>query len=173
MSPQFGEALTRWAVRLAVACYLARVLIDVAGLSNGRWQGVARRLWTAGAGLYLLHVAAAFHFFHGWSHADAWRFTAEQTRAVTGLDWGGGLYVNYAFTVVWLADVLAWWRIGTEHPRRCRRVYWAVQAIFAFMVFNATAVFGPPFWRWIAAAVAVLLAGAYASRRARRTDQSE
>ena len=173
MPPELGEALTHWTVRMAIACYLARVLIDVAGLSSERWQRVARRLWTAGAALYLLHVAAAFQFFHDWSHADARRFTARQTEDVTGLDWGGGLYVNYAFTAVWLADVLAWWRIGLEYPRRCRRVYWVTQVIFAFMVFNATVVFGPPFWKWVAAAVALLLADAYASRRARRTARPE
>ena len=173
MSPELGEALTQWTIRLAIACYLARVLIDVARLSAERWQGTARRLWTAGAGLYVLHVAAAFHFVHGWSHADAFRFTADQTQAVTGLDWGGGLYVNYAFTAVWLADVLAWWRIGTDYPRRWRRVYRAIQALFAFMVINATVVFGPPFWKWVAAAAALLLADAYASRRARSTERPD
>ena len=167
MSPEVGEILTAWTIRLAVGSYLARVLIDVSGGSDERSQRLARNLWTAGCALYLLHVAAAFHFFHGWSHAHAWRFTAEQTRAVIGLDWGGGLYVNHAFTALWVADVLAWWRSGTAYPRKRRRIYWTVQTIFAFMVLNATVVFGPPIWKWVAAAVCVLLAGSYLSRRAR------
>ena len=37
--------------------------------------------------------------------------SARQTAEVFGLDWGGGLYVNYAFTAAWVADV-AWRKPG-------------------------------------------------------------
>jgi hypothetical protein len=35
--------------------------------------------------------------------------------------------------------------------------YWVVQAIFGFMMFNATIVFGPAFWKWVAAAALVVI----------------
>ena len=161
---EFGEALTRWTVRLAVACYFGRLLIDVAAPSHERWQRVSRRLWTIGCGAYLMHVAAAFHFFHGWSHAAAWRSTARQTGELFGLDWGGGLYVNYLFTAVWIGDASAWWFLGLSYPRRWRRVYRALQGFFAFIAFNATVVFGPHFWKWAAAAGIIALGAASAAR---------
>lgn len=78
-----------------------------------------------------------------------------------GLDWGGGLYFNYAMTLIWAADVVLWWGRGVGHETEARGLYWTVQLFFAFMMFNATIVFGPPFWKWVAAAVgaALLVAG--------------
>ncbi|MEI8022201.1 MAG: hypothetical protein WCH39_28585 [Schlesneria sp.] len=46
--------------------------------------------------------------------------------------------------VLWLADTFFWWR-DLSWPRH-RRIYWAVQSVFAFLMFQATAIFGPPFW---------------------------
>ena len=161
-----GELLTRWTVRAAVGFYLARLLLDAAPVSASSAR-VGRLLWTAGCVCYLAHVAAAFHVFHGWSHADALRFTAEQTERTVGLAWGGGLYFNYAFTLLWLTDAGAWWLLGRDYPRRHRATYWVVQGVFAFMVFNATVVFGPAFWRWVAALFAAVLAGVLLWRRPR------
>jgi hypothetical protein len=148
-----GEALTRWSVRLAVACYLGRVGLDL-GVWPTRFKSArirrARWLWTAGCVFYLVHVLCAFAFFHAWSHERAYRHTASQTAAVTGIEWGGGLYINYAVTAIWIFDVCAWWIGGPPWPYG-RRIYcWTLHAIFAFIVFNATVVFGPPFWRRIA-----------------------
>lgn len=167
---EFGEALTRWTVRLAVACYFGRVLIDAAAQFHERWQRVGRRLWTVGCGVYLAHVAAAFHYFHDRSHAAAWRSTSRQTAELFGIDWGGGLYVNYLFTAVWIGDALAWWLLGLSYPQRWRRVSWAVQGFFAVIVFNATVVFGPAFWKWVAAAGIVALGAASFRRFLRKGD---
>jgi hypothetical protein len=60
-----------------------------------------------------------------------------------------------------------WWRRAVRHQQTPRAVFWSVHALFAFMLFNATVVFGPPFWRWIVAfAVIALLAGRVLTRRA-------
>ena len=61
--------------------------------------------------------------------------------------------MNYLFIGVWMGDVMAWWWMGDAYPER-RQIYWTVQAVFAFMMVNATVVFGPPFWRWVALAIA-------------------
>lgn len=144
-----GELLTRWTVRLVVACYLARLFVDAGSHARQR-ENAARWFWTAGCGLYLVHVACAFHFYHGWSHSAAWEHTARRTAELTGLHWGGGLLVNYAFTLVWLGDVVLWWRRPEAHRQRSRRLTWVLQAFMAFIIFNATVVFGPPFWKWAA-----------------------
>src|SRR5262245_656128 len=89
-----GEFLTRWTVRIAVVLYVAALL---SRRFSWRW---ARGAWTAGCVLYLLHVVAAFHYYHHWSHDAAYESTARQTADVVGVHWGGGLYVNYAFTLV-------------------------------------------------------------------------
>lgn len=159
MEMNFGDALTHWSVRLAIGCYLARAFLDLRSgrpFGFGGYRTKARWFWTCGCALYVVHVVSAFGFFHDWSHALAYRHTAEQTAAVTGIRWGGGLYVNYLFTAYWLLDVAAWWCRGVHGPYRSPVYFCTLHAVFAFMVINSTVVFGPPVWTWIALAVLVL-----------------
>src|SRR5689334_13509938 len=92
-------------------CYATTVVLRLAAPQHRR---TARLTWTLGCALFLAHVAAAFGFFHGWSHAHAYAETARQTRDRFGLDWGGGLYFNYLFTVLWVADAAYWWTAGVD-----------------------------------------------------------
>ncbi len=152
-----GELLTRWTVRIALAFYVASLA------SRGYVPRWSRLAWTAGCVTYLLHVACAFHYFHHWSHDEAFMFTAEQTANVTGLDWGGGLYVNYAFTFVWLFDAAWWWAGMDGYRTRPRWIEWLVQGFLGFIAFNATVVFAEGFSRWFGIAACVLLAVIYIS----------
>ncbi|HEX6986728.1 MAG TPA: hypothetical protein VF170_15210 [Planctomycetaceae bacterium] len=161
-----GLMLVRWTVRLAVACYAVRALADAADLGSLRLR---RGVWTVGLLFYVAHVVAAFHFVHRWSHVAAWEETARQTAAVTGWDSGAGLWANYAFTLLWFGDVVAWWAAGPDYPLRFRRAFVTVQTVFAFIVFNATAVFGPAYWRPAAVAFGLTLAAALAVRVKRRS----
>jgi hypothetical protein len=148
---EVGELLTRWTVRVALAFY-------VAGLASRcfspRWS---RPAWTAGCVCYLLHVACAFEYYHHWSHADAYEFTARQTAAVVGLDWGGGLYANYAFTLLWLADVVWWWLRHASYLSRPRWIDVVVHGYLGFIAFNATVVFAQGWSRWFGIAACVVL----------------
>ncbi|MBT6495792.1 MAG: hypothetical protein HOL01_14685, partial [Planctomycetaceae bacterium] len=144
-----GELLTIWTVRLAVGCYLGRYLLDAMPAADNRRQRQSRWLWTVGCLLYLMHVVCAFAFFHDWSHDRAYAHTASQTQEVIGWNWGGGLYVNYLFTIVWIADVIRQWNCIGNGTRSSRLPDLAMQSLIAFMVINATIVFGPPFWKWI------------------------
>ena len=65
--------------------------------------------WLAGVLLLAVHIAMAMAIVHGWSHASAVAATARATNAVFGVDWGGGVYANYLFLIVWAAET-AWWR---------------------------------------------------------------
>jgi len=97
-----GDLLTRWTVRLAVALYLVSLLLRLRAGGRHARLAAARLSWTGGCFAFLAHVAAAFHFAHHWSHGAALAATAERTAEVVGWHWGGGLYANYAFALVWL-----------------------------------------------------------------------
>src|ERR1700752_1372958 len=85
---------------------LAGLVAGEAGKTRGRRSGREPRwAWPASCtGLVALvaHMLVAMGARHGWSHEAALAETARQTAAVYGLDWGGGLYVNYLFAGLWL-----------------------------------------------------------------------
>lgn len=86
-----------------------------------RSDGFAGRFnWTLGCLLSLLHIAVAFHLGHGWSHQAAW----EHTRQVGG--YGDGIFVNYAFALVWLADVVWVWALPGSYLARSRWLNWTI-----------------------------------------------
>ncbi len=121
----------------------------------------ARLLWTAGCAAYLAHVAAAFHFEHGWSHASAWDHTARRTQEMTSWHWGGGLLVNYLFTLLWTADAVWWWAGARSYQARPAWVTASLHAFMLFVIFNATVVFGAGVIRWSGLAGMLLLAAAW------------
>jgi hypothetical protein len=105
--------------------------------------------WTFGCVSVLIHVVCAFHYYHNWSHAAAYRETARQTLEVTGFDWGGGLFINYALVAGWIIDVV-WWRRGLDAYRN--RPAWLSatwHGFLIFIIFNATVVFKTGPLRWI------------------------
>lgn len=157
MSVEFGEFALRWTVRAAVAAYLVRVVVDLGGRRSPRMLSLARWAWTAGAVLLLIHTLLAYGVRHGWSHEEAWQHNVEQTAATTGWAWGGGLFLNHALLVWWVFDALAWWRHGLRSPDEHPLLRGGMHATFAFMILNATVVFGPPIWRPIGAAVGLVL----------------
>jgi len=139
-----GEILVHWTARIAVACYVARLICDTSRNKGTHSQKRARCWWTIGCVAFLLHVMSAFHFIHHWNHAAAFESTAKRTAEMTGWNSGFGLYVNEAFLLLWLTDTFLWWQ-DLFWPRH-RRIYWLVQSVFAFLMLQATAIFGPPFW---------------------------
>jgi hypothetical protein len=153
----WGDLLTRWTVRLALSLYVASLVLRLTSrrpppLAAARWA------WTLGCGLYLLHVLCAFHFFHHWSQEAAYAATAQQTATLVGLNWGGGLYINYVFTLVWLVDAVWWWS-PPVYLQRPWWVEWPVQGFLAFIAFNSTVVFATGAVRWAGAAASMLLLG--------------
>lgn len=150
------DAIIRWTARLAVACYAGRLFCDASGKGHVTAQQTGRWFWTIGCVLYLLHVIAAFHFLHGWSHAAAFEHVRRRTLHDIGWDSGIGIYINEGFTILWVIDTCLWWR-RLEWPER-RLPYWIVQTSFAFLMFQSTAVFGPRFWIPIASVLVLSLA---------------
>ena len=145
---------------VATTIWIALILY-VAG-EYGRTRRVAaawaRPVWLLGAFVYLLHVAAAFDIHHGWSHAAAYDYTAARTDALLGLAWGGGLWVNYAFTVIWVAEG-AWWRfLPAYHAGRAPAWTTAIRCVFLFMIANGAVIFASSPRRYLGIGILVALA---------------
>lgn len=152
-----GEQLVYATARAAMAFYFAtlfvRLLVDDAARRT-TWR---RRLGTVGVLIYLWHVAAAFHFVHRWSHADALAATARRTAEETGFASGVGLYFNYLFTLVWNVDVAWQWLAPSSYANRSRVNSWLIDGFMFFMVVNAVVVFGHGPTRWLGLAACVVL----------------
>jgi hypothetical protein len=91
--------------------------------------------------LTIVHAVAVFHYIHHWSQEEALAHTARQTAALVGLDWGGGLYVNYAFISLWAGDAALWWRDRSSYEARSVASRDILLAIFVFMFVNGGIVF--------------------------------
>jgi len=137
--------LSAW---IALTCYALCValLARERSAASSRWP---RRLWTAGAVFYLLHVASAFGVFYEWSHTVAVEDVRRRSRDLTGLEAGWGLYLNYAFGVVWAFEAFRWLRLG-DAPYRNRPAWQfvALHGFFLFLLINGAFVFvaGPSRW---------------------------
>ena len=128
---------TIWTARITVFLYLTGMGLRL----TGNRPRLAKAVWTIGFLMLIAHVAAAFHFIHHWSHTAAWVRTAEQTEQRLGWYCGGGIWFNYLFLVIWGIDVLLLWS-----KIRPSKVLTIMQTYLAFIVVNATAVFGPIWW---------------------------
>ena len=144
-----GELLTRITIWITMIAFAVGSATFALSQKKVNWDSTARWAWTAACLSLLAHVASAFTFFHGWSQDHAYRETARQTQEAFGLDWGGGLYVNYALLVLWTTDVIWWWLVGLEkYRRRPLALVLVWQALLIFIFFNATFVFATGFVRW-------------------------
>lgn len=141
-----------WTIRIACVWYVAAL----AALLVHR-PVLGRLGWTIGCGCYVAHVWAAFEFQHHWSHAHAVAETARQTGELFGVYWGGGVWFNYLFSVIWVADVAWWWTDARSYSRRTGWIGYAVHGYLAFMFFNGAVVFARGATRLVSGVAAVLL----------------
>ena len=153
-----GELFTRILVWIALLCYSVAAVTFL--VRRQHLRSLARWCWTLGLFAYLGHVAAAFHYYYQWSHDLGIAETARQTRELTGKDSGAGLYLNYFFTLVWIADTAYWWVVGLSgYARRSGWIDWIIHGFFVLMVVNGAVVFARGPVRWLGAAILLLLLG--------------
>jgi hypothetical protein len=122
----------------------AAVFVTIAGsvLAWAAGEGVpSRGAWSLGAFLAVAHALLAFAVFYGWSHTVAREATARQAAALTGLNFEGGIYVNYVFLMVWLGDALWWWLAPRSHDARPNWVSVAIRGFIFFIILNGAVVF--------------------------------
>jgi hypothetical protein len=151
------DALLYATIWLAVVAWAAAEVLR----RGGGARPAARLVWTAGAALLAVHTAIAFDSRHGWSHDAAYASTAMQSAALTGVAAGWGLYLNYAFVIIWLADAAWWWAAPAAYERRSRAADRARFAFFFFMMVNGAVVFAVSRMRWVGV---VCVAAALAAR---------
>jgi hypothetical protein len=111
-----------------------------------------------GCAALLAHFVFAFDFYHAWSHQSAYVETARQTAEVFAINWGGGLFINYAVAALWTADVAWWWLAGMNSY--LQRRWWLTllwHGFLIFIIFNATVVFKHGLVRWIGLSVCLSL----------------
>lgn len=162
-TPNLGDDLTRYTVRLALLYYavaaalMLRLRPDEWLASAGRGR-LTRWCWTLGWAAYLVHLGMAFHFYHGWSHRNA----VEHVEQVSGF--GPGIFVSHTYTLVWTLDVCWWWRRPGSYARRAAWVGWALHGFLAFIIFCATVVYEQGFIRWAGVALFVVLGALFAAR---------
>lgn len=152
-----GAWLTKAAVWLALLAYAIGAGLMLCARARPGWHAIARQVWTVGCVFFLAHVVCAFAFYHGWSHAAAYRETARQTAEMTGVRSGGGLFLNYLFAAAWLGDVVWWWLAPQSFARRSRRLTTLGHGFFFFMVFNGAVVFGAGPVRWFGVVIGSIL----------------
>jgi hypothetical protein len=162
-----GELLTRWTVRVALLGYVLALALCI----RGQALPAARLAWTAGYLAFLIHVVCAFQYYHHWSHLDAYETTAQRTAQVAGFAWGGGLYLNYLFALLWGGDVLWWWLDPSGYSTRSRLIEWILQGFLAFIALNATLVFGVGTIRWLGLTGCLVLVGAALFRPKKQADR--
>ena len=154
-----------WSIRIAVVCYLARLIIAKCRVVGRVPSPVEARIWSIGCFAYIIHVVAAFSIAHHWSHSEAWEFTAIETQRMIGVRNGDGVWVNYVFTVIWLLDAWRVARAARQKRSTNSKVDVGIHLLFAFIIFSATVVFGPSLYRYLAVPVGILLILAWRSGR--------
>ena len=131
---------------LQATIWIALIFFSI-GESGRAFTGARRKppawawwIFVAGLLLAVAHTLLAFEAVHNWSHADAVAATAARTQAVFGVDAGSGVYVNYLFFAVWLADAW-WWRAAPAGYARPQSTTWLLRAFYMVIIFNAAVVF--------------------------------
>jgi hypothetical protein len=146
-SATLGDDLTRRTVWVALAFYAAATW-QMLGLLPADWRALTDRgrltrwCWTLAWAAFVIHVGVAFHFYHDWSHTDAF----DHVRDRSGV--GEGVFASYLFTAVWTTDVTWWWLRPDAYARRPRWIDQLLHSFMAFIIVMATVVYEAGAIRW-------------------------
>ena len=153
-----GEILTRATIWITIVAYVVGSVLFALARGRASWDAAVRVVWTIAVVSLIGHFICAYQFYHDWSQGSAYRDTARQTEEVIGLNWGGGLFINYAFLIFWIVDVASWW-IGGLNSYRARPwpLIAAWHGFLIFILFNATVVFKHGVTRWVGLVVCLIL----------------
>ena len=153
-----AEFLTRSTIWISILSYAVGCVVFAMASRQTQLDRWVRLAWTIGCAALILHFICAFQFFHSWSHESAYVDTARQTAAVFRINWGGGLFINYAVASLWFADVAWFWAAGVNsYRRRPWLLTLAWHSFLIFIIFNATVVFKDGMTRWIGLLVCLTL----------------
>ena len=163
-----GAEIIAWSIRLAMLLFVVVQAVQFQTPLRSGIDSTLRTLWTISFLLFLVHVMAATHFVHHWSHMAAYDATSEETRHKLGFAYGAGVYFNYLFLVVWAIDVYSMWR-PAKHPNDAvRALQLAGRLYLLFIAFNGVVVFKSGWMRVLGAIATALLLGLAWRNLARR-----
>lgn len=128
-------------IGLALIGYWVTLCMLAGGPRSAKASRWLRGLWTVSCLAFLIHVVSAYHFEYRWDHQEAVTRTAEQTKNLLGVAFGEGLYFNYVFMFVWIADVVFWWSGTDRYPARPMWLTLIVHGYLFFIAFNGAVVF--------------------------------
>ena len=145
--------LVRWSVRIAMLLYVSALAGEIQVTRKGKREATIRRwqriCWTLGCLVFLVHVATAFHFQHGWSHRLAMEHTAQVAELVVGWAFGEGIYFSYAFTLLWSLDVAWMWLGPVSREQRARSMTVVLHVFMLTIVVNGAIIFATGPTRWV------------------------
>ena len=146
--------LTIW---IALLLFVAGEAGRRRGFGRGSPPAWAWPAFAAGAVLSAIHVLLAMSIAHGWSHDSAVAATAAQTKAVYGLDWGGGVFANYAFVAVWAFEAWRWRGRVARSRTGADALTWTIRVFFFVMILNGAVIFVAGPRRILGAAMVIAL----------------
>lgn len=153
-----GEFLTRATIWITIVAYAIGSVVFALARGRASRDSAARLLWTISVVFLIGHFICAYQFYHHWSQESAYLDTARQTNEVVGLDWGGGLFINYSLLAIWTIDVGWWWLRGLNSYRtRPWPVVAAWHGFLIFILFNAMVVFKHGVVRWVGLVICLVL----------------
>lgn len=152
-----GALLTKITIWFALCGYVAGLFGLLILGRRPKWFQRARLLWTFGCAWFLAHVVCAFNYYYDWSHTTAYIETARQTAEAMGSAFGGGVYISYVFTLVWVADVLWWWSSPRSYKGRPRFLNAILHGFMFFIIFNGTVIFKTGPIRWLGVFISISL----------------
>lgn len=163
-----GDEIIAWSIRLAMLLFVVVQAVQFQAPLRSGIDSTLRTLWTISFLLFLVHVMAAFHFVHHWSHMAAYVATSAETRHKLGFAYGAGVYFNYLFLVVWAIDVYWMWRPAKQPTDAVRALQLAGRLYLLFIAFNGVVVFKSGWMRVLGAIATALLLGLAWRNLARR-----
>ena len=162
----YAESASVWAIRFALILMVGVLILEAFGKSK-----IDRSLatsWFIGAVLSLCHSAGALATFHQGSQSLAFQATEEQTKELLGIQIGAGLFVNYAFVLVWIADACIRLFIPARYCQFPAAYALSVQSFLVFIAINGAIVFQQGWTRWIGILCVVSWLIVIAYQRSRR-----
>lgn len=157
----FGESLITWTIRLAMLLLFLAMALRVRQRPRQTVGPALRLLWTASFILSALHVLAAFHFVHHWSHHEAYLATADDTLQKLGFAFGAGVYFNYLFLIVWAFDIYWTWRATGQLSMKMQRMLLVGRLYLFFIAFNGVVVFESGWLRALGIVATLILIGGF------------
>jgi hypothetical protein len=149
------ETALFWTVWAAVVLFVAAEAGKSGTPASGsRWPLLAS---FAGAALLAVHMAIAMDVRHAWEHSSVVRTISEQSRAVYGVGWNGGVWMNYLFLGLWTGETSWWAAAPRSYADRPRWFIVLTRAFYALMLVNAAVVFAAPSRRPAGAALMAVL----------------